>query len=117
MYGNETRAMTEVGLKRKGTWERKILRSLRGPAVEQGRWKTGNNQELSELYKNLDIVADIKKKRLECAGHVLRKDEGRIFKKIFESKPDGSRGGRPSLRLLKYVEKDFEVRHPLCVVK
>jgi hypothetical protein len=62
---------------------------------------------LKELYKNLDIVADIEKKRLECAGHVLRKDQGRTVKKIFESKPDGSRRGTPRVRLLKDVEKDL----------
>ena len=70
-------------------------------------WKIRTNQELRELYKNLDIVADIEKKRLECAGHVVRKDQGRTFKKIFETKPDGSRRGRPRLRLLKDIEKDL----------
>jgi hypothetical protein len=35
------------------------------------------NQELRELYKDLDILADIKKKRLEWIGHVVRMDQGR----------------------------------------
>ena len=95
-----------MNLKRLGLWERKILRRVHGPVVEQGMWKIRNNQELRELHKNLDIVADMEKKRLECAGHVVRKDQGRAVK-IFESKPDGSRRGRPRLRLLKDVEKDL----------
>jgi hypothetical protein len=33
--------------------------------VEQGMWRIRTNQELRELYKNLDIVAEIKRKRLE----------------------------------------------------
>ena len=58
---------------------------------EQGIWKIRTNQELRELHKDLDTVANIKKKRLEWVGHVVRMDQGRIVKKIFESKPEGSR--------------------------
>jgi hypothetical protein len=39
---------------------------------------------LREPYKDLDIVADIKNKRLEWIGHVVR------MRKIFESKVEGS---------------------------
>jgi hypothetical protein len=57
--------MTGVDLKRLGTGERKLLRRVHRPVVEQGMWKIRTNQELRELYKDLDIVADIEKKRLE----------------------------------------------------
>jgi len=61
-------------------------------------WKIRSNQELRELYKDLDIAVDIKKK-LEWIGDRLRIDEGRTVKNIFESKPEGSRRmGRPRLR-------------------
>jgi len=54
------------------------------------------------------MVADIKEKRLEWIGHVVRMDQGRIVKKIFESKPEGSRRrGRPRMRWLEDVEKDI----------
>ena len=43
------------------------------------------------MYKDLDIVADIRKKRLEWTGHVVRIDQGRTVKKIFESKLERSR--------------------------
>jgi hypothetical protein len=33
--------------------------------VEQGLWRKRSNQELRELYKDLDIEADIKENRLE----------------------------------------------------
>ena len=66
--------------------------------VEQGIWRIRTNQELRELYRNLDLVANIKRKRLERIGHVVRMDQERIYKKIFESKPEGSRRrGRPRL--------------------
>jgi hypothetical protein len=41
---------------------------------------------LRELYKDLDIVVGIKKKRLEWIGHVGM-DQDRTVTKIFESKP------------------------------
>ena len=59
----------------------------------------GANQELRELYRDLDTVANIKKKRLAWIEHVVRMDQGRAVEKIFESKPEGSRRSRsPRLR-------------------
>ena len=44
------------------------------------------------------IVGDIVKKKLEWIGHVVRMDQGRTVKKIFESKTEGSiRRGRSRL--------------------
>ena len=76
--------------------------------VEQGIWRIRTNQELRELYRNIDIVANIKRKRLEWIGHVIIMDQGRTYKKIFESKAEGSRRrGRPRLRWFENVEKDL----------
>ena len=60
--------------------------------LEQEIRKIRTNQELRELYKDLDIVAGIKRKRLEWIGHVVRMDQGKSVKKLFGSKPEGSRG-------------------------
>ena len=58
-----------------------------------------NSQELRELYKDLDIVADIKEKTLEWIGLVVRINRGRTIKKIFEGKLEVNRTrGRPRLR-------------------
>jgi hypothetical protein len=66
---------------------------------EQGIWRIRTNQKLRDLYRDLDIIAGFKKKRLEWNGHVARLDLGRTVKKIFESKPEGRRkSGRPRLR-------------------
>jgi len=48
---------------------------------EQGIWRLSTNQELRELYKDADITAGFKKKRLEWIGHVARMDQGRTVKK------------------------------------
>jgi len=47
---------------------------------------------LREPYKDLDIVADIKKKRLELIGHVVRMDrEGqlRIYLRVNRREVEG----------------------------
>jgi hypothetical protein len=54
---------------------------------------------MRELYKDLDIVAGIKKKRLEWTGHVVRMVQGRTVKKIFMGKLERNRRrGKPRLR-------------------
>jgi len=73
LYGGETRAMTEMDMKRLGTRERKILR-IYGPAEEQGIWRIRTNQELRKLYKDLDTAAAINKMRLEWIEHAVRID-------------------------------------------
>jgi hypothetical protein len=68
VYGSETWVMTEMDMNRLGTGENKILRWICRPATEQGIWRIKTNQQLRELYEDLNIVADIKKKRLEWTG-------------------------------------------------
>jgi len=46
--------------------------------------------------------------KLEWIGHVVRMDQGRIGKKLFESKPEGGRRrGSLRMRWLEDVEKDL----------
>jgi len=56
-------------------------------------WRIRNNQKLRELGKDLNIITNIKKKKLERIEHVLRMDQGRTVKKIQESKPEESKEG------------------------
>jgi hypothetical protein len=83
VYGSETWPVMEMDMKRLIMWEMKILRSIYGPVVEQGLWRIRANQELWELYEDLDIVADIKEERFEWIGHVVTMDRGCLVKKIF----------------------------------
>jgi len=59
-----------------------FLKRMCGPVVEEGMWRIGTNQELRELYKDIDI-ADIKEKILELVEHVARIDQGRAVEKLF----------------------------------
>jgi hypothetical protein len=69
VYGSETWALTVMDMKRLSRRERKTLRRIHGSVVEQGIWRKRTDQE---LYRDPDIVADMKKKRLEWIGHVVR---------------------------------------------
>jgi hypothetical protein len=80
VFGSETQAVAEMDMKRMRTWNRKILRWIRGPVVEQGIWRMRTNQEQMELYREPDIEADIKKKRLDWVRHVVRMDHRRTLK-------------------------------------
>ena len=91
-------------------WERKILMKVYGPIQERNTWRIITNQELRELYRDPDIVGDIKMKRLEWIGHVLRMERGRTARRILEEKPAGRRKvGRQRLRWLDGVEEDLRL--------
>jgi hypothetical protein len=110
IFGCEAWSMTEKVKTRLNMWERKILRKVYGPVTEQGVWIIRTNEELRELYKARDLVVDIKRKRLEWLGHVIRMDQRRVVKKIFDSKPEGRRKvDRPRLRWLDELEDDLRV--------
>ena len=49
------------------------------------------NEELHSLYRSPNIVRVIKSRRLRCAEHVARIEEGRSAFKILTGKPTGNR--------------------------
>lgn len=98
--------MTETDMKRLNTWERKILRRIYGPVVEQGIQRIRSNHKLWDIYKDLDTVADMKRK--DWYEQDLQQYEGRAVKKIFDGKPEETRRReRRKLRWLEDVEKDL----------
>jgi hypothetical protein len=71
------------------TWERKILRKIYGPTKVNGQWIIKTNLELITKYKSQDILTVIKIRILKWIGHVIRMNETRCVKKIFEGKLEG----------------------------
>ena len=79
--------------------------------VEQGIWRVRTDQEQKELYKNLDTVADIKKKRQERRGHIVRMDHRRTVKKAFDIKLEEEEEDKDEDLRLQWpedVEKDLQ---------
>jgi hypothetical protein len=89
------------------TFERKILRRIYGPTHEGGCWRPRLNNELYSLYTEPNIVEDIKIRRLECAGHIIRMEEERITKKVLNGNFHTKRPvGRPRSRWADVVQRD-----------
>ena len=78
-----TWTLTQTAGQMLNAFERKILRRMYGPTQEGGRWRPGWNTELYSLYKEPNIVKDIKIRRSGWAGHIIRMEEERIPKKRF----------------------------------
>jgi hypothetical protein len=90
------------------TWERKILRKIYGPTKENGQCRIKTNAESITKYKSQDILTVIKIRRLEWLGHVIRMDETRSVKKIFDGKLEGRRGReRPRLWWINDLDDDL----------
>jgi hypothetical protein len=61
------------------------------------------------MYKSPDIVTEIKVRRLEWLGHVIRMEDTHLSKMALNAKPEGKHGlGRPSLRWLDDVKADIK---------
>jgi hypothetical protein len=61
------------------------------------------------MYKSPDIVTEIKVRRLEWLGHVIRMEDTCLPKIIFNAKPESRCGvGRTRLRWLDDVEADIK---------
>jgi hypothetical protein len=60
---------------------------------EVAQWKLHN------LYSSIDIIRQMKSRRMRWAGHVARIGEGRKLYKVLVGKPEGKRPhGSPSCR-------------------
>jgi hypothetical protein len=64
-----------------------------------GVWRIIYNHELYDLFNEPDIVKYIKINRLGWTGHVIRMDNNRTVKNVFNTKRIGIwKIGRPKLR-------------------
>ena len=106
-YGSLTWTLTQKSGQMLNTFERKILRRIYGPTQDGGCWLPRWYNELYSLYKEPDIVEDIKIRRLEWAGHVRRMEAERIPKKFLNGNFHTTRAvGRPRTRWADVVQRD-----------
>jgi len=83
------------------------LQRIYGPTHERGCWRHRWNNELYSLYKEPNIVEDIKIRRLELAGHTIRMKEERIPKKVLNGNFCTTRPvGIPRTRWEDVVQRD-----------
>lgn len=108
LYGCETWTLTQADEQMLDTWERKVLRIIYGPIVENGVWRSRYNHELYKLYNQPRISRIVKSSRLRYAGHVMRMGKERHPIAILEARPYIlRRAGRPRRRWIDNVEADL----------
>jgi hypothetical protein len=84
---------------RLAVFERKVLRKILGTIKINSCRRRRHNNELTQLYGDLDIVSFIRINRLRWIGHANRMDNKRMVYEVFANQPQGSRlTGRPKYR-------------------
>jgi hypothetical protein len=79
LYGCETWSLMLREEYRMRVFENRVLRRIFGPKRDEvtGEWRKLHNEELHNLYSSLDIIRQIKSRRMRWAGHVARMEEER----------------------------------------
>jgi len=88
---------------------RKILRRIFGPTRKKDvSWKIKTNTELDKLIQHRNVINYVKAQRLSWLGHVHRKPETSIVRKIYKWQPYVTRpAGRPKHRWDDDVRNDL----------
>jgi hypothetical protein len=85
-------------------FERRILRRIYGPVMENGIWRSKYNRELYKLYNGPDMVKEIKVGQLRWMGHLFRIQEQNPYRTFTVCKPESTRRiGRSAIRWLDSV--------------
>jgi hypothetical protein len=80
-------------------FERKVLRTICGPKIENGVYRRRYNHELEREFDSTNVPNVTKTSRLRYAGHMIRRTEDLSLKALFRSKPNGRRNQvRPKFR-------------------
>ncbi|PSN43995.1 hypothetical protein C0J52_16482 [Blattella germanica] len=107
-YASETWTLLKNDVRRLAVWERKILRRIYGPIIENGKWRIRTNEEVLEQYGQPNIIQEIKSARLRWLGHIERSDERSLLSKLYKGHPGGRRCiGRPRKIWLEDIEEDI----------
>jgi len=71
-------------------------------------WRRRKNADLESLFQSTSIIDEIRKQKLQWAGHAWR-SRNEIIKAVMEQNPYGKRPlGRPKTRWEDLIEKDVE---------
>ncbi|KAJ4439201.1 hypothetical protein ANN_07318 [Periplaneta americana] len=110
LYGCETWTLTLIEEHRLRVFENKVLRKIFGAKRDEvtGEWRKLHNTELHALYSSLDIIRNIKSKRLKWVGHIARMGESRNAYRVLVGRPEGKRPlGRPRRRWEDNIKMDL----------
>jgi hypothetical protein len=88
LYGCETWSLTLREEHRLRVFENRVLRRIFGPTRNEvtGEWRKLHNGELHNFYSSIDIIRQIKSRRMRWARHVARMGEGRNVYRVLGGK-------------------------------
>jgi hypothetical protein len=88
-------------------FERKVLRTICGPKIENGVYRRRYNHEFDKEFNSPIALNATKISRLRYAGHMIRRPEDLPQKALFRAKPIGRRNQRrPKSRWADGVNSD-----------
>jgi hypothetical protein len=70
-------------------FERKVLRTICGPKIENGVFRRRYNHELDREFDSPNALNVTKTSRLRYAGHMIRRVRDLPQKALFGAKPNG----------------------------
>ena len=107
-YAAETWVLSKEDENTLRIFERKIIRRIWGPVIENNTLRIRSNSEINKILRGEDLVRYIKSLRLRWMGHVERMENERIPKRLIHNDIIGVRKrGRPRKRWLQDVEQDM----------
>jgi hypothetical protein len=88
-------------------FERKVLRTIFGPKIENGVYRRRYNHELDREFDSPNALNVMNTSRLRYGGHMIRRPEDLSQKALFKAKLIGRRNqGRPKSRWADGVNSD-----------
>jgi hypothetical protein len=107
LYGSETWVLTKREENQLLVFERKVLRTICGPKIENGVYRRRYNYELEREFDSPNVLNVTKTHRLRYAGHMIRRPEDLPQKALFRVKSNGRRNQeRPKSRWANGVNSD-----------
>jgi hypothetical protein len=107
LYGSETWVLTKREENQLLVFERKVLRTICGPKIENGVYRRRHNHKLDKEFDSPNALNVTKTSRLCYAGHMIRRLEDLPQRALFRAKPNGRiNQGRPKSRWADGVNSD-----------
>jgi hypothetical protein len=107
IYGNEKWVLTKREENQLLVFERKVLRTICGPKIENDVLRRRYNHELEREFESPNFLNVTKTGTLRYADHMIRRPEDLPQKVLFRAKSIGRRNqGRPRSRWADGVNSD-----------
>jgi hypothetical protein len=107
LYGSETWVLTKREENQLLVFERKVLRTICGPKIENVDYSRRYNHELNKEFDSPNALNVTKTSKLRYAGHMIRRPDDLPQEALFRAKPIGRRNqGRPKSRWADGVNSD-----------